>query len=294
MITLCQTQLLSGSRIKIECECDYCGESFYRQRNYIQGETTLCGKECRNKYIASINTAKEENTVLVSCSYCGGDISIYLSKYKKQNNFLCDRDCYAKHRSRVYKKENMYNYQDMFTHCLMCDSSFKTTKWHKNNNKDSFCTQKCYWKYRSVFYKEKYYSRALNDSRKETKPERLVREWLENNNIEFKQETGWLKKYYVDFYLPKEKVIIEVFGDYWHVNPEIYDVHGDSPNKKSMNEMQRELIESNYDNLRKEELESHGYPVYIIWEKDIKENVDLKMSELYSTIRERKSQTTKT
>ena len=284
-VTICQTQLLSGSRIKVECKCDYCGNSFHRQRNYIQGEVTLCGRECRNRHLASQNVAKEENKVSVNCSNCESEIKVFVSKFEKQKNFLCSRKCYSEHRSRVYKKENVYNYQNIFVECSMCKTELKTSRWHKNNKEDLFCSQECYWKHRSVFYKEKYYSKKLNNSRKETNPERLVRKWLENNGVNFRQEIGWLKKYYTDFYLPDEKVIIEVFGDYWHVNPEIYDVYGDDPSKKHLNKMQIELIESDYDNLRKEELESHGYPVYIIWEKDINENVEKSMSELYSAIK---------
>ena len=57
---------------------------------------------------------------------------------------------------------------------------------------------------------------ALN---KMTYPEKLVFEYLTNNNIEFKH--NWYFKTdkftrYIDFYIEKLKLFIEVDGEYWH------------------------------------------------------------------------------
>ena len=57
-------------------------------------------------------------------------------------------------------------------------------------------------------------------TKKETKPEKEIRNMLEKNNIEFEpqKEIGY---YLCDFAI-KNKIIIEVQGDYWHGNPKIY------------------------------------------------------------------------
>lgn len=174
----------------------------------------------------------------------------------------------------------MYNFQGIYTDCEVCDKRMKTSNWHIGNRNHLFCSQECYWKHRSEFYSEFYYDRVLNDTRKETRPERAVREWLDNKNIKYKQECGFLRKYFVDFYLPDYKIILEVFGDYWHVNPEIYDTHFNDDNKTPMNDYQKDLIDSQYDEKRKRELESYGYPVHILWEKDIVENLDEAIKEI--------------
>lgn len=50
----------------------------------------------------------------------------------------------------------------------------------------------------------------------------MVREYLESHCIKHVQECPMFRKYYADFYLPKHKSVIEVYGDYWHANPRIY------------------------------------------------------------------------
>lgn len=280
-IVVNQLDILSGSRTKIECECDHCGERFYRIRSYIKGDTTLCGRKCRNEILKISNPNPIKEKVDVKCCICEIEFQVFPSKFKKQENFLCSRECYSLHRSQRYSGERTYNYQDTHVNCETCGTSIKTSKWYMENKKHLFCSQECYWEHRRTFYTEFYYQRRLNDSRKETKPEKEVREWLENKDIKNKPECGFLRKYFVDFYLPDHKIIIEVYGDYWHVNPDVYDIDMNDKNKIPLNDYQENLVKSQYDALRKYELESHGYPVHILWEKDV-------MSDVNKAIRENK------
>lgn len=285
-IYISQIDLLPTSRTEVECICDNCNSTFFRKRVSIKGKLTLCSKSCRNNYFKKLYKTEEnpnprKDKIKVHCRICNDEIEVVESKFKKQKFFLCSRECYRIHRSIEYSGENTYNYQDIIIKCEMCDKDIKTSKWYLENKNHLFCSQECYWMHRSKFYKEFYYENHLNDHRGETKPERLVREWLERNDINFKQECGFLRKYYVDFYLPDYKMIIEVYGDYWHVNPEVYDIYGNDKNKKPLTDMQREKIKSNYDNIRRKELESYGIIVEIIWEKDILEDLDTNMSKIF-------------
>lgn len=275
-IDINQNDVLPTSRIEVECVCDNCGISFFRKKVSIKSESgiTLCSKACRNNFFSnlyktSLNPNPRKDKIGVKCNICNKIMFVNESKYKKQKYFLCSRECYKKHRSIKYKGDKLYNYQMIFVNCAICNKKLKTTEWELKRNKHIFCSSECYWEHRRRYYKEYYYDDSLNYSRKETYPESLVREWLENNNIKFKQECGFLKKYYVDFYLPDYKIIIEVYGDYWHVNPRIYDIHGNDKNKKPLTDIQKEKIKTNYDNIRKKELESYGYKVKILWEYDI-------------------------
>lgn len=85
--------------------------------------------------------------------------------------------------------------------------------------------------------------------------------------------------------MPDYKAIIEVNGDYWHINPDIYDLDGDDDSKKSLTSQQQEIIKNTDGNLRKDELESYGYKVFVLWETDIYENLNDLMSKTLNEIK---------
>lgn len=288
IIEIKQSEVLETSRIKVECICDFCKSTVMKPRVDVTSELTFCNNKCRNEYnkirLSGDQNPNPRKRVDVNCHVCGKEIEVHESKFKKQNVFLCSWDCYKIHRSKTYKGEKIYNYQHEYVKCAMCGKKIKTSKWYKENKKHLFCSPECYWEHRRRYYIEFYYKDDLNNARDETKPERMVREWLEAKGINFIQECGFLKKYYVDFYLPDYKAIIEVYGDYWHVNPDIYDIYGNDKNKKPINKNQKEFLDSKYDEIRKNELESYGYKVFIIWENDIYNNLDYHMNNIMKSI----------
>jgi G:T-mismatch repair DNA endonuclease (very short patch repair protein) len=73
-----------------------------------------------------------------------------------------------------------------------------------------------------------------------------------------------ISKYTVDFINKNTKHIIEVYGDYWHCNPEIYpdDFHHHYFNMPAVD--RRKLDED-----RVKHLESLGYSVTIVWESNL-------------------------
>lgn len=66
-----------------------------------------------------------------------------------------------------------------------------------------------------------------------------------------------------DFGSKKYKILVEVNGDYWHANPLIYD-------HNKLNKIQKEKVL--LDIKKKDLAEKHGFKLFYIWEKDIKEN----------------------
>jgi G:T-mismatch repair DNA endonuclease (very short patch repair protein) len=61
--------------------------------------------------------------------------------------------------------------------------------------------------------------------------------------------------------------IIECYGDYWHCNPIKYDYqYYHSQLRKTAQDIWK------YDEEKNNLLEKHGYNVYIIWEKEWKDN----------------------
>lgn len=274
IINVKQSQIPLTSRTKVLCKCDLCGECFYRIRRDVK-TTTLCSKKCRNEFLVKINPNPSKPKIKVNCEICSKEFDVFKSKYENQDNFLCSRECYKKHRSLNYNGEKLYNYQSKFIKCDNddCNKLIKTSNYYLGNNKHQFCSQSCYWIFKSKHYREYYYVPQLFEERKETTPEKMVREYLDKNNIKYIQEYN-IDKYYVDFYIPKKNLIIEVFGDYWHVNPKIY---GNEEGKRKLHKNQ--IGKREQDEIRLNYLKSKGYVVHIIWEYDVYEDLEHHLSD---------------
>lgn len=105
----------------------------------------------------------------------------------------------------------------------------------------------------------------------------MVRKYLNTYNINYIQEFNINNTYYADFLLKDFNVIVEVYGDYWHGNPKIYGL-----GKKELNEIQSTNIKR--DRRRNAHLSKMGFSVYIIWESDIKKDVDYHMGMIINDI----------
>jgi len=70
----------------------------------------------------------------------------------------------------------------------------------------------------------------------ESYPERMIREYFENigyvNGIDFIQQFEY-KGYYVDFYIPKTNICIEVDGEYWHDSSNQKEIDRENEIKKT-------------------------------------------------------------
>lgn len=104
-------------------------------------------------------------------------------------------------------------------------------------------------------------------SKKETFPEKQIRRILEENNISFKREVCLNnKKHRIDFLLENKKVI-EVNGDFWHANPEIY---GEDVEKYHPLQL-RTLVRYKNKVLF---LSENNYELLEIWENEIDNNYE--------------------
>lgn len=109
-----------------------------------------------------------------------------------------------------------------------------------------------------------------------------------SNNYISKIETKWLnslgislsnrqitllinnKKYRVDAYDPITNTIYEFYGDYWHGNPNIFNLNDvNKHNKKSFKELFNDTI------LREEIYKKAGYKIFSIWETDYKKLINV-------------------
>lgn len=108
-----------------------------------------------------------------------------------------------------------------------------------------------------------------------SKINKKIFEVLENNNIKFYIEHKINrddKSYYSYDILLDNKKIIEINGDYWHGNPQKYK-SSDILLKGSSKEM---LVKEKweYDKNKIEFAQNNGYEVLVVWESEIKEDIE--------------------
>lgn len=102
-----------------------------------------------------------------------------------------------------------------------------------------------------------------------TQPEIIVENWLNENNIpnEYSPIMGdGNRNYQYDFIIKGKRILIEVNGDYWHGNPNKFNIDG-SDGKRKLNDIQINKIET--DKLKLEFAKNHNFEVIYIWEEEI-------------------------
>lgn len=95
---------------------------------------------------------------------------------------------------------------------------------------------------------------------KPTKPEIAVKEILKTLGVEHTAEYK-LGNFYFDFHVTGTSLLIEVQGDYWHANPEIYH------SKEDLNDTQKSNVKR--DHFKRKFAKENGFYVLYVWENDL-------------------------
>jgi len=180
--------------------CPICGKGFYAAPN---SKAKYCSYACNNKsrtldksmtchQCGKEYTGSKESmycsrechhksmVVTRYCKCCGEEIK---SKYKKKNSVFCSKLCNIK-----FMIDNR-----RLQYCEHCGKEI-----HNGFNGKRFCSFSCSRKFRG-----------------ETRIEKPVREYFEQENIHFEQEKKF-NNYLADFFIPSMNLVIEVDGGYWH------------------------------------------------------------------------------
>ena len=107
-----------------------------------------------------------------------------------------------------------------------------------------------------------YIKNSKTVSTSNTLPERLFEQQLVRSNIEYKKQYKF-KGFYFDFYLSKKRLLVEIDGDYWHGNPQLYSVLSEMQTKNKLNDITKNRVAM-----------KSGIALVRIWEYDIMNNTD--------------------
>lgn len=103
----------------------------------------------------------------------------------------------------------------------------------------------------------------LQNRKEPTSIESKVYEALEKKGIKHCRQYIVNNKFTCDVAIPEKKIIIEIHGDYWHANPELFPC----PDKRQRSQIRRDMSKKAY-------LEKCGYTVIYLWESEINDDLD--------------------
>lgn len=99
-------------------------------------------------------------------------------------------------------------------------------------------------------------------SKKLTAPEKQLKKILKELKVKFEPQKIIASKIY-DFYVPQANLIIEVDGDYWHANPDIYS-------ESDQNSIQKRNVKN--DKFKETLALGRGYDIIRVWESELNNN----------------------
>jgi len=195
------------------------------------------------------------------CLHCNKEFKVY--KSSKLPGLFCSNDC-----SRVsdYKRNKLIEWNKNFTNPF------------KNPEKQKLARETKIAKYGTLFANQEKRSKtnierygslmpAKNSSNgiRISKVQKKLYEYFKSiyndTELEYNLKDAFT---FVDIYIPSKNKIIEVYGDYWHCNPNKY-------NPDSFHSQLHMTAKEKWkkDKEREDKLKSLGYNLEIIWESEV-------------------------
>ena len=250
------------SKNGIWVKCENCGKEIYKTLyQFNKHKHHYCSHKCQAE-LKHKNTYEDR-----PCEICGQLMHVS----KKSTQRFCSDEC-----QRVWQTQQVgllnHRCTKKIINCDYCGKEFLIKNYKLNDGASHFCSKECRKEWYAQFWSQqddwKEESRKRQAKRLKnytnitlTKPQILVNQMLEEDNIQYQNEKEFIYCS-VDNYLINSNLIIEVMGDYWHSNPIKYN---------EMNEMQRK-------NVRRDKakhsflLSKYNIEILYLWEKDILSN----------------------
>lgn len=258
--------------------CDNCNSETILKNipeNYILSNNNYFCKSCRNigennpmygkkwtdelKKERSFKYSGENNPMYGKNLY-----DVWVKKYGEEIAKL-KKDEYSNTHSKLNSGRNnpMYGktYYDIWVEKYGEKEAFLRNEYKRNKNKK--------WLENNPDQLRKMIIQSHKKRYRKTSIERKIEDYLINQKIDYKYNFILDNKYQFDFLIKYRNLIIEVNGDYWHANPEIYsDI---DKTKKPLNETQRYKVD--LDEKKKKYLTNKGYEIIYLWEKEINNGI---------------------
>jgi very-short-patch-repair endonuclease len=226
-----------------------------------------CSPLCRHNHKDKIFQEKLKDTIKSNCKICDKELVV--------NREPCGKLIPRKICDKCNKKENQ----------LKALNATARVKYLYNNDKTFRKKRKEIYIQTGKKMKERYAVEGLpkawlnwyqkhskiGKSKLEDKLYKYIR-----SKISSKPERWYpISNMFVDIFIPEKNLVIECFGDYWHMNPSKYSCHDyNSSTKRTAEEQWKK------DKNRKLFMERNGYKVVELWESEINDG-DYKKLDIY-------------
>ena len=240
----------------MEKECKFCGKIIiYEKPQQLGGHLTNCSANPNKikKIIKAGNSNKaRKREYILKCKKCGKEYSLLMTEkhfikgnYKKNCSLSCASRRLKTEESKLKTSLSVKNNEHLKLIanlkkekwikgiCLICGDEFSLPKWKmkykkycsscnkKENGKWSDSTKKLFSQNMKKRFEEnpELHPNRLCAGIKESYPEKSLREYFELKGLikekDFKQQFK-VDKFFLDFYIPKLNLGIEVDGERWH------------------------------------------------------------------------------
>lgn len=211
-------------------------------------------------------------TYKIKCKDCGKTKFYDPKKAFNGKRKFCNYDCFVKYLRKNRFGKNNPNYKDKIKiKCKTCNKLFKIYPSQKSRRK--FCNRDCWFSYLknvrriSDLNRKKMLKSLL---KRPTKPEKIIIDLIKKHNLPFKYVGNGsviLNGINPDFIeCNGKKIIIEVFGNYWHKEGAKIFRQTEYGRRKIYSEV--------------------GYKVLILWENDIYKDVEETLNKIKNFIGE--------
>ena len=237
-------KLSSGDLGRIEVECDKCGSltqvgfrSALLKKEYICQSCNKIGES--NPFYGKTHATekKQQHSQFMKNRFVGENNAFYGKTHTEQTKEILRQKCPR------YGKDNGFfgkSHSDEFK---------------KNHSEFMKTIGK-----RSKEYYSSMGIRSVNSKPKKTKIEKATEQKLQELDIKFKYNFILQNKAQYDF-LINDNIVLEVHGDFWHGNPEVYSTLTERQEYKKKRDIEKQKL-----------AEDNGYKYLVIWESQIKKN----------------------
>lgn len=264
--------LTLGSSSVVQCICDKCDKRFNKRFSYISKQDNhYCSLKCSSE-------AKKKNKINKKCEICNSPFKVIPSM---SNQKFCSIECQGKWQTLTRIGNNSSNYNqsisidDRNLNCEWCNKIFSVVP--SKIKTARFCSIECRrdwfakeWSQQEA-WKEESRKRAVKIldegkiSKTESEAQKTINKTLEQMKIKYENEYN-CTVVSIDNYLPEYKLMIEVMGGYWHVDPRLYSsIKYQMQYDRVINDKRKRGIIKRY----------YDINILYLWEKDIKENINL-------------------
>lgn len=250
-----------GNLVEVKLKCELCEMPFitdWKHRNQ-----RFCKKECMYEW------RKQQNWEITKCLHCAIEFKRRKNFRNWRNNLpqqYCSNEC---NRSSIIKKQKLKIWGKSINNHWKYEKTktqIKKTKLLKYGN-ENYNNPK---KMKETNIKRYGVACPLLNHQSNGKTISKIQQQV-YETVKLKYKSAKLEEYLkdvdlsIDIYIPRIKTVIEVNGDYWHMNPNKYKA---TDYNKNTHLTAKQMWEK--DTKKVKYLQKNGYKVITIWETDVR------------------------